>query len=337
MDIESYLQKLSLSDSGEDLEYSTQFNCLALTIERGGEDVQYGDHIYQPIEMDWRWGAEECEILLKRSLDLRVAVYQTHAWLMQKGLSGFLFGLQVILYLLEKRWEDMYPQLLKEDNWDPLCRLNSLAYLSSPHTVIARLRQISLVTTSNGDLSFELLEGGKDTEDAEEDRREASRLGYLSEPAAMGQILRAFGALKSSLLTVQQINTVLCARVDPARGGGVLSDLEYLLQRMVRLLQPFVKSSQDEFAASDIESSCIENSGSVLSFAGVCRNRHEVVGALDAICQYYRIYEPNSPIPLFIERARKLVDMNFLQIINELMPEGNDGIRNLVGMTATNE
>lgn len=338
MDIENYCQRLSQRDAGEDLEYDSQFHALTLAIEQGGEDVQYGDQIYQAPEIDWRWGAEQCELLLQRSLDLRVAVYQVHAWLMQQGLSGLLAGLQVVLYLLEKRWEDVHPQLSQDDNWDPLCRLNSLAYLSAPHNVIARVKKVSLFNTAKGELCFDVLDGGKGTEETSEANRELeSLLQMLTEPNEVHQLRNSFDALKASLDTVQLINVVLSGKIGSFTGGNVLKNLELLLQRMVGQLQTFIKSSHGEIRSSDAEDDNIDNTNSILSLNDAFRNRQEVICALDAVCQYYRNYEPNSPIPLLIKRAKKLINMDFLEIINELIPEGNNEIKKLVGQMANNE
>ena len=43
---------------------------------------------------------------------------------------------------------------------------------------------------------------------------------------------------------------------------------------------------------------------------------------LDQACDYYRRYEPGSPVPLLLERAKRLVSMDFMQIIEDLAPDG---------------
>jgi type VI secretion system protein ImpA len=44
--------------------------------------------------------------------------------------------------------------------------------------------------------------------------------------------------------------------------------------------------------------------------------------ALDKISSYFERHEPSSPIPLLIERCKRLVSMNFLEIMGDLAPDG---------------
>lgn len=53
---------------------------------------------------------------------------------------------------------------------------------------------------------------------------------------------------------------------------------------------------------------------------GALNSREDVVRALDAICDYYRRHEPSSPIPLLMQRAKRLATMDFMAIIRDLAP-----------------
>jgi type VI secretion system protein ImpA len=55
---------------------------------------------------------------------------------------------------------------------------------------------------------------------------------------------------------------------------------------------------------------------------GPVGSRHDVVSALEAICRFYRTHEPSSPIPLLLERARRLVDKSFVELVEDLTPDG---------------
>jgi type VI secretion system protein ImpA len=54
---------------------------------------------------------------------------------------------------------------------------------------------------------------------------------------------------------------------------------------------------------------------------GGIRSRQDVTRALDAVAAFYRANEPSSPIPLLIERAKRLVAKDFLEVLAELAPE----------------
>jgi len=63
-------------------------------------------------------------------------------------------------------------------------------------------------------------------------------------------------------------------------------------------------------------------SGPPLAGIGDLRSRDDVVRLLDRVCDYYRRQEPSSPVPLLLERAKRLVPMDFLQIVRDLTPSG---------------
>ncbi|MHC4087924.1 MAG: type VI secretion system ImpA family N-terminal domain-containing protein [Planctomycetota bacterium] len=72
-----------------------------------------------------------------------------------EGLAGLCDGLAVLRGLLERFWDNLYPQLDPDDNNDPLERINILQSLS-PATVSAqdpmkfkqRLAEVSLCNSA---------------------------------------------------------------------------------------------------------------------------------------------------------------------------------------------
>lgn len=51
-------------------------------------------------------------------------------------------------------------------------------------------------------------------------------------------------------------------------------------------------------------------------------SREDVVRALDLVLAYYRAREPASPVPLLLERAKRLVPLGFLDAVKDLAPTG---------------
>jgi type VI secretion system protein ImpA len=46
------------------------------------------------------------------------------------------------------------------------------------------------------------------------------------------------------------------------------------------------------------------------------------VSALEALCEYYARAEPSSPVPMLLQRAKRLVDKGFMDIMRDLAPGG---------------
>jgi type VI secretion system protein ImpA len=49
--------------------------------------------------------------------------------------------------------------------------------------------------------------------------------------------------------------------------------------------------------------------------------REDVVRLIEKICEYYQQHEPSSPLPLLLQRCKRLVAANFLDIIRDLAPD----------------
>jgi type VI secretion system protein ImpA len=60
-------------------------------------------------------------------------------------------------------------------------------------------------------------------------------------------------------------------------------------------------------------------------------NRNDVIYLLDQICLYYDQHEPASPVPLLLKRARQLVEKNFFEIVQDLVPDSAGQIMALIG------
>ena len=57
------------------------------------------------------------------------------------------------------------------------------------------------------------------------------------------------------------------------------------------------------------------------SAVGVVKSRQDAIRALDAVAEFFRRTEPSSPIPLFLERAKRLVSKDFLEVLADIAPE----------------
>jgi type VI secretion system protein ImpA len=74
-----------------------------------------------------------------------------------------------------------------------------------------------------------------------------------------------------------------------------------------------------------------------VSVPGVIQSREDVIAALDRMCLYYSQAEPSSPVPLLLQRARRLVRADFFSILNELAPDAVSQARTTTGATAPAE
>ena len=67
------------------------------------------------------------------------------------------------------------------------------------------------------------------------------------------------------------------------------------------------------------------------SVLGVINNNQDVIKTLNLVCDYYKKHEPSSPVPMFIDRAIRLVGKNFMHVLQDLAPAGVDEAKFILG------
>ena len=330
MMVDEYIAVLASQGAGEDLEYDPVFIALVNEVA-SKEDAQYGDYVYIPEPVDWASVETKCKSLFERTLDFRVAVSLTRAWLERDGLLGLTKGLSVLVFLVRERWEDTYPRLSREDQFDSLERINILAELAVPSTVIARLRQEVLVCLPSGETlscaDLDLIASGGESDGREECLK---RLESQIEPQCSIDLMRALSALNRVKGLLDNFNqcldehTGLC-EVSP------LHPLSRLIQQWIQVVDSRLRRTVPAVSSAPGPDMAQPVAGVALPVGG-CRSREEVIRALDAIAAYYTCHEPSSPIPMLVQRVRRLAGMDFLEIMAELAPSSVSDMRALAGI-----
>jgi type VI secretion system protein ImpA len=108
-----------------------------------------------------------------------------------------------------------------------------------------------------------------------------------------------------------------------------LSKLISLLDNINRLLNEKIQQKQElegDFGQLDAEnvnvtSNLGQEGGNRFPKNAAIQSREDVVRAIDAICKYFERYEPSSPVPFLLLRAKRLLSMNFMEILGELTPD----------------
>jgi type VI secretion system protein ImpA len=154
--------------------------------------------------------------------------------------------------------------------------------------------------------------------------------------------------LRAAALMANEQATAIAAMFDDYTGYGTGPDfapLIRLLTEVVRDIDRYVvfptTAPADEPAepvepvsapapVADVRPAPNSDTGETIRFAPV-RTRAEVIRLLDLVCEYYERYEPSSPLPMLIERARRLVDKNFLEILRDLAPDGLPQAQTIIG------
>jgi type VI secretion system protein ImpA len=268
---------------------------------------------------NWVDARRLAESLLLRTRDLRVATYYTRALLRTEGFGGLAVGLRLIHGLLDGHWGQVHPQLDPDDGNDPTMRVNALAPLVAGDAVLDDLRAAWVVKSRQSGVltvrDIDVSQGRLAARSGEQVFSEAQVRGVLGEALAQDATLGE--NIRSCTTLVSQLSNLL----QDAVGAAVALDfkpLQSMLQTVSRALPDSVDSVSAVAEAGD------SSSGVFVAAArpGEITSRQDVVVTLDRLVQYLERHEPTNPAQLLLRRAQRVMDMNFLEAMNELAPDG---------------
>jgi len=331
IDIDAMLEPVADDQPcGPNLEYDPDF--LALEQEALGKpEVQYGDTVTPAVPPDWKVVRRLAADLLTRSRDLRLVTYLTRASLALNGPSGLADGIQLIDRLLELRWDSVHPELDPDDALDPTLRINSLAVLADGATLLRELRDATLVRLPGlGPLTIKLIDiaNGELAPAADQEKIAIGSIEQALADIDADELARATEALERALIAAVNVELTLVRQV----GSSQALNLD-ALTRQLRKASDFLRRGQDgadAAPASDADAQTDDGAQGAqgteravrAGISGEITNRDDVVRMLDKLVQYYSRQEPSSPIPILLERAKRLVPMNFFEIMKDLAPDG---------------
>ncbi len=339
LDVPSLLEPAAESDPcGPDLEYERRFTEMEEAAE-GRPERQIGDVVEPAEPPDWQRVRDLAQALLGESKDLRPAVHLAKAWLHLRGIAGLAAGLRLVGDLIERYWDCIHPQLDPEDDYDPTIRLNTLADLADPATVLRAVAQAPLLCAKGlGCFSVEDWEVamGRRAPEAETEQEPPSTdwIGAIFQAAGDSEVAEAAGTVSHALEQLRRIARLLQSHVEDP---GLLPDFERLsglLEEALHIFELHAPAAEagaaqpDEQAPHDVAARA--ETGEPRSLAQI-RSPDDVIKALDAIRAYYEQNEPSSPIPILMARAKRLVRRDFLAIIRNVAPDALRQIEELRG------
>ena len=348
IDIEELLGEIAATaPCGEDLEYDPAFAEMEKLAQETPER-QYGDTIIPAEPPDWRSVRKTALALFERTRDLRVALYLTRSLLHTDGLAGFADGLALVDSLIERYWDQVYPQLDPEDDNDPTLRVNTIVALCDPEATLRALRETPLVSSRTlGRVSLRDIQiaAGVLTPVATDDQAELpaqTRINGAFQEVGPETVQATATVVAEAMARVEQIEARLTDLIGVAQAPdlstltGVLKEIRQVLAE--QLQQQGVVPVDEALAAEAVAVSSAASAvgaGSRL-VVGEIASREDVVRMLDKMCEYFNRYEPSSPVPFLLKRARNLVTKDFMAILNDLAPGGTEQANLIFGIHSEN-
>lgn len=323
------------SPAGVDLDGTLELNALELACAEPEDAVVSG--VARNDQRNWREIRSQTQALLARSKDLRIAVPLVRALLQLEGLPGFCAGVRFMSELAQRYWEVLYPALDPEDG-DAIMRLNALQELASA-PFLAQLR-VSLmfgsdrtVKASANDL---LLATSNPLGRAELSEMPSHMLFSALEgvgPSALRDHVALLGDTRERLAALTQfvyektgskLQIASIIKIDARGAPGLLDGIHRSLSDETARLT----KDKAPGAAASVENDDVASQGG----GGEISRREDVVRMIERICGYYVRVEPSSPVPLLLQRAKRLVTMDFVEIVRDLADQGLPQLGSVAGI-----
>ena len=309
---------------GEDLEYEPEFGELERAALGKAAQVM-GDEEIEAEPPDWSTVYSLSQELMARSNDLRLAVYLTRSALSKHGPEGLADGLEVFDRLITDYWDNVHPQLDPDDNYDPMLRLNSVLPLGDTEGMVADLLSLELVASrAAGKFSLRdvrVANGTLTPLASQENVPDAALIHAAFMDADVDEIQASLDQIVRSIDLVESFGSAITEHV----GGAVAPNFSELSDELkeIRILYA------EKLAARGVGVEIPEAAGGdaaggapAAGISGEVQSREDAIRMIDKICAYYDRAEPSSPVPMLLKRAKRLVSMDYLEIMRDLTPDG---------------
>lgn len=308
------------------LEYDPAYLELAKSITGKAEDPITGEKAQPP---NWRDVQKQALALLQRSKDLQVTLYLIRALIHLEGVMGFRDGLMLLTGLLDKFWETIHPELDPDDGLDPTTRVNIIEELSHFDTVLRPLSLVPLVDSKSiGRFCLRDVHIATDKIDLPDGaiKTDINMVKAAFLDITPESITASYQALNESGNLLNKLEDLVTDKVGVGNGPD-LSATHTLIKEMRHIFDQYapvgLTDSVDlvEGADGDVEQEVTISRQQAGAGVGAIATRQDVLKTLDLLCKYYADHEPSSPVPILLQRAKHLVSSDFMQIVQNLLPD----------------
>src|SRR5215472_8638961 len=281
----------------------------------------FGQSTPLPPETDWRAIRDRSDEGLEKSKDLRILAHLGCAVLRTDRLEPFVQVVSAASKWLDTWWDQVFPRV----DEDAVLRRNALSAFADRMAIVDGFRRVALLAHRQlGLLSvrdMEIANGRLPKPEGEAQQPDETYVNAMLSASSMEELERV-----RSLLDRCQGSLKAIEKVMSEKGGGTeavpdFSPLAPLVAWTQSVITAHVKTrAPAEEAAGDSEAAGGATGGAGAP-RGPIKSRDNAIRALDAVAAFFRTSEPSSPVPMFIERAKRLVAKDFLSVLEDIAPD----------------
>jgi len=285
---------------------------------------------------EWAKIRDQALDALGKSKDFRLLAHLSAALLRTDGIPAFCDTLKVASEWLNAYWTQAYPLV----DGDGMLRRNVLNCFADQMAVIDALRRLPLVTSrQHGRFTLRDIEiaSGQAAAGSDEPRPEEANINaaFAEMPLEGLQALRQ--SVAAGLASLKQIGAAMGEGAGPDAVPS-FDPLATQLAKIERLLRTHLAVRQSATAGNgsdDSDQAQALPSNLKATAPGAITSRQDAIRALDAVAEFFRRNEPSSPIPLLVDRAKRLVSKDFLEVLADVAPEALGQARAAGGLRQT--
>jgi type VI secretion system protein ImpA len=276
----------------------------------------------------WDEISDKALAALATSKDLRVLAHLAAAQLWNGGILPFCDTLRVAAGWLETWFDAVYPRV----DEDIYFRTNALNNFNDRLAIVDALRRTPLVSTrSTGPISLrhiELAAGIVPVTKGDALPPKEGEINAAFGAAPLADLQTQISAVKGALDSLSKIDAKMAAAggVDATPNFDGRGDKEKLvsvrhqLKRIHEIVRAQLAARPDAPAAAADGAAAAEGAAAP-GAVGPIRTRQDAIRALDAVMIFFATTEPSSPVPMFVERAKRLIAMSFLDVLQDIVPD----------------
>jgi type VI secretion system protein ImpA len=275
---------------------------------------------------DWDLIRATAAEALKKGKDLRVLTHLSAAVLRTgdpPDLSAFAEVLSTAASWLDTYWDHVHP-VVDEDAME---RRNALNCFADPMAVVDRVWRLPVVASKQhgrfGLRDIDLATGQVRVSETET-RPDEAAIKAAFEEMPLDRLMALDKVAVDATAALNGIDATMRGKGGPevAPDFGLLlnqfAKLRWVCRQHLEARSPVGDGAQD--AAQTGHTAAGGATGGVIT-VGAIGSRQDAIRALDAVAEFFRRNEPSSPVPLFVERAKRLVSKNFLEVLADIAPD----------------
>ena len=255
---------------------------------------------------EWLVIRERTCAALASSKDLRLLALLGAAVLRTDGPYAFCQSLSIAAAWLDQFWADVYPRVAD----DTIERQSALSAFNDHFAIVEPLRRVVLVDSrQHGRFSLRDLEASPSPT--------SPAIVAAFDELALDDLHRGWVCVTNALDALRRID----ARLREADPDPVLSldELSTQLKKLERALRVQLARRPESGVAIE-EGKAVDEPTVVPLASGPIRTRQDAIRAIDAVTTFFKETEPSSPVPLLLDRAKRLVSKSFLEVLADIAP-----------------